>query len=255
MAEAALGLYDQVLHRIQSNHAAVEKEVIPYSLNGGVLGNVECPICNNTGMITIRDGFNIKSRECQCMKVRRAKKRIKESGLCGIMEQYSLKNYKIVDPWTNWIKEKAKEYINADGGWFYVHGLPGSGKTHICTAICSELIEKGEAVRYVIWTDIVQQLRSVINDREYDGIMRDLKNADVLYIDDFLKGNISDADMKRAFEIINARYNLPTKKTIISSERSLEYVQQLDPAVAGRIKQRSKGFCIRTQDKDWRFQA
>lgn len=189
------------------------------------------------------------------MNIRRAKKRIKESGLSELMDEYSLEKYKVIDPWTNWAKNKAKEFISAKSGWFYAHGKPGSGKTHLCTAICSELIERGNIVKYVIWTDLVQQLRSVINDREYDTVMQGLKNADVLYIDDFLKGNLSEADVKRAFEVINARYNVFSKKTIISSERSLDFVYQIDPAVAGRIKQRSKGFYIKTQDKDWRFSA
>lgn len=253
MAEGMCGIYSQALQNIIRNASASKKEIKPYSLNGGTLGNVECPICNNTGRtISNADGI-LRVEECSCMNIRRAKKHIKDSGLSEIMEEYSLGKYKAEDSWTKWIKSKAEEYIKTPNAWLYVHGVPGSGKTHICTAVCSELIKVGQNVKYVIWTDIVQQMRSVINEREYRDIMESLKRADTLYIDDFLKGSVSDADIKRAFEIINARYNLPSKKTIISSERSLDYVRRIDAAVAGRIKQRCKDFYIKTQDKDWRF--
>lgn len=249
------GLCGGILADIARRRVAVTEEIHPYSLNGGVLGNVECPICNNTGRTIqkLEDGVSLRVRECECMNIRRAKKRLKESGLLELMDEYSMQTYQTVDQWTSLAKQKAMDFINADKGWFYIHGTPGSGKTHLCTAICSELMSRGKAMRYVIWTDIVQELRSVINEREYDRVMQTLKDAEILYIDDFLKGSASEADIKRAFEIINARYNLPSKKTIISSERSLDFVANIDPAVAGRINQRSRGFRLKTPDKDWRL--
>lgn len=248
------GIYGSIINNIARNRVPVADEIHPYTLNdGGVLGNVECPICNNTGRVITKDGFNLTVKECRCMNVRRAKKRLKESGLIELLDEYTMQSYKTVDQWTNWARAKATEYINATKGWFYIHGVPGSGKTHLCTAICSELMQKGKIIRYVIWPDLVKELNSVINDSEYERVMHGLKDAEVLYIDDFLKGNASDAESRRAFEVINARYNIPSKKTIISSEKGLNYVADVDPAVAGRINQRSRGFYLKTPDKDWRL--
>lgn len=256
MEELLTGTYGDVLNSIRARRVPVAEEIHPYSLNdGGVLGNVECPLCNNTGRIITKESgsITIHVKECECMNIRRSKKRLKESGLIELMDEYSMQTYKAVDQWTKWARAKAVEYINTKKGWFYIHGIPGSGKTHLCTAICSELMQKGRIIRYVIWPDLVKELNSVINDYQYESVMRGLKDAEVLYIDDFLKGNASEAEAKRAFEVINARYNIPSKKTIISSEKGLNFVADIDPAVAGRINQRSRGFYFKTPDKDWRL--
>lgn len=251
-----MGNFDTILADIAKRRVPVAEEIHPYSLNdGGVLGNVECPLCENTGRIITKNGFNLHVRECECMNVRRSKKRLKESGLIELMDEYSMQTFTTSDQWTSWAKSKANEYINAAKGWFYIHGIPGSGKTHLCTAICSELMNKGKVIRYVIWPDLVKDLNSVVNDFQYNYIVNGLKNADVLYIDDFLKGSATEAEAKRAFDVINARYNTSSKKTIISSERGLNSVADIDPAVAGRINQRSRGFYIKTPNKDWRLSS
>ena len=251
-----MGNFDTILADIAKRRVPVTEEIHPYSLNdGGVLGNVECPLCENTGRIITKDGFNLHIRECECMNIRRSKKRLKESGLIELMDEYSMQTFSTSDQWTNWAKLKANEYINADKGWFYIHGIPGSGKTHLCTAICSELMQKGKIIRYVIWPDLVKDLNSAVNDFQYNYMVDSLKRADVLYIDDFLKGNATEAEARRAFDVINARYNIPSKKTIISSERSLNFVADIDTAIAGRINQRSRGFYIKTPNKDWRLSS
>ncbi len=77
--------------------------------------------------------------------------------------------------------------------------------------------------------------------------MKSLKEVDVLYIDDFFKpigGNRpSDADIRLAYEIINARYNR-RKITIISSERHISEIAEIDEAIGGRIYEYAKGYTV-----------
>ena len=187
------------------------------------------------------------------MVQRQAMLRARQSGLDEIMASYTFKAYQTPDAQTEKIKESAMNYVRyGDGKWFYISGIPGSGKTHICTAICSSLLKSGMEVKYVLWRDIAQKLKSVVNDPEYGEIMESLKRPKVLYIDDFLVGTMTDADFNRAFDIINARYNMPSKRTIISSNRDLSFVRSMDEAVGSRIYQRSKGFCFKAPDINWR---
>ena len=79
----------------------------------------------------------------------------------------------------------------------------------------------------MLWRDIAVKLKSVVNDfNEYERLISPLKNADVLYIDDFFKtgkdrvGNTmrpTEADCNLAFEIINYRYNQRGINAIIST--------------------------------------
>ena len=100
-------------------------------------------------------------------------------------------------------------------------------------------------------------------------MMDDLKKAEVLYIDDLFKGGRdmdgnykppTPADINAAFEIINYRYNSPDLITIISSERILAELNDIDEAIAGRIAEKSKpnGYCInlkRDAEKNWRMKG
>ncbi len=187
------------------------------------------------------------------MKKRRSIRRIRTSGLADMVERYSFDTYEVNGDQQRVIKAKARVFVDSDAECFFISGRPGSGKTHICTAICSELIEKDWEVRYMLWRSEAAELKAMINEREeYKQAIRTLRNVPALYIDDFWKGTISEADINLAFTILNDRYNSRGKKTIISSERSLEEILQIDDAVGGRIAERARGFRIKAPNENWR---
>ena len=77
----------------------------------------------------------------------------------------------------------------------------------------------------------------------------------ILYIDDFLKGRFTDTDITLAFDLINYRYNNKLT-TIITSELTFSQLMGIDAAIAGRIKERSKGFFMeisKGDDKNFRL--
>ena len=80
-----------------------------------------------------------------------------------------------------------------------------------------------------------------------------LKNVPVLYIDDFLKGEYTPADVKQAFMILNDRYNSRGKKTIISTERNMTDLINFDEAVGSRLAERAKGYTILAPNENWRI--
>lgn len=74
----------------------------------------------------------------------------------------------------------------------------------------------------------------------------------VLYIDDFLKGSVSEADLNLAYQLLNARYNA-ARRTIISSELSIGEIAGYDEAIAGRIFERFEGYSFKTAKVNRRF--
>ncbi len=215
----------------------------------------KCPKCQDTGHIIHRNGFEISVEDCECEIRRRNDMRIERSGLKDLLKSYTFDSYRAENEKTAAIKASAESYANSGGGkWFVITGRPGSGKTHICTAIIGRLIEKGLDCRYMLWRDAVRELKALVNDAEsYREKIDAYKRAEVLYIDDFLKGTVSDADMNVAFELLNFRYN-QSKKTVISGERSIAEVLKLDEAVGSRIYERGKGYLIQTAAENWRLQ-
>lgn len=222
----------------------------------GQLGELDCQICRNKGYIAIKNGNGIVTRECACVAKRRVLKRIRQSGMGDMLNMFTFDTYETPKPWHKDVKRKAVEYItDGFGKWFLIVGASGTGKTHICTAMCSELIEAGKRVRYMLWRQEAPRLKAMVYDRAtYEQEMHGYARADVLYIDDFFKGSVTDADINLAFELLNARYNAPRTQTIISSEKTVEELLDIDEAIGSRVYERSKGFNVLAPAENWRLQ-
>lgn len=212
----------------------------------GPLRYIDCPECRNKGFIAVRAGQAISYRECGCMPKRRVMRRMHESGLDSIIRDYTFASYRAAEPWQADMLTRAQQYAAEPKGWWYVCGTPGTGKTHLCTAICGALLKRGQDVRYMLWREDAPRLKALITDAEvYEAEMQTLKDVGVLYIDDFFKGSITEADKNLAFELLNARYNRRAI-TIISSERTIEDVLDIDEGLGSRIHERAAGNTFRT---------
>lgn len=250
--------------------------------NNGI-GNLDkedgynCDICKNKGMIAsvvYNEKFGYWTETvttCKCHKARNAIRRLHRSGLKNVVKDYSFDKYETPEAWQQTIKETAMQFCQDDNhNFFFIGGQSGAGKTHICTAIAVHYIRKGKEVRYMLWRDEITRIKSVVNEYDqYGSLMDSLKQTDVLYIDDLFKCGKGDdgkvkaptaADINAAFEILNYRYNNKNLITIISSERTLAELVDIDEAVAGRIAERSKagGYCInlkKDKSRNWRMKG
>lgn len=182
---------------------------------------------------------------------------LRKAGMEDMARRYTLDNYKATTPHREKIKAAAERFTREKTGWFFIAGQTGSGKTHICTAICTALMEEhGGEIYFMPWRDESTALKAGITDREwYEPRIKKLQTVPVLYIDDFLKGSSNEADLRLAFQILNARYNDTALRTIISSEITLEGITGLDEAIGGRIYERSRGFAVMAPPENWRLRA
>lgn len=216
----------------------------------GNLGGCDCKICRNKGVVfSVKDGY-IVSYECECMGKRRSILNIEKSGMKELIGRYTFENFIVKTVWQSDMKKKARNFLQDEtGSWFSALGSVGAGKTHICTAICAEMLNSGRAVRYMLWRDESVRLKSAVGDEErYSEMIRPLKRTKVLYIDDLFKTRsgeeIRAADINLAFEILNYRYCNKDLVTIISSEKTMDDLIKIDEAIGSRIYERSKDFCV-----------
>lgn len=190
------------------------------------------------------------------MVERSNRRRIERSGLADQLAYCTFDTYETPHEWQKQALSKAKAFTGEQGKWFYMGGTSGSGKTHLCTAIAGWFIQRGEETRYLQWRSDIPKLKALRNDSEaYGRGFREFAGAQVLYIDDFFKGNITEADINIAYELINARYINRKGITIISSEFGLEGLLGVDEAIGGRIVERSRGYAIKTPDYNWRLKG
>jgi DNA replication protein DnaC len=123
-------------------------------------------------------------------------------------------------------------------------GQPGAGKTHLLTAVANNLIQKRQvSVQYFPFVEGFSDLKD-----DWDLLNRKLyrmKRVDVLFIDDLFKGRDfpTPFQLENTFEVINYRY-LNYKPIMISSEKTVDELCDIDEALGTRIYEMSKEFTV-----------
>lgn len=209
------------------------------SIPGKLLG-YNCPKCLNRGF-SYRLGENGEpvAVPCSCKEIRRSIQRTAATGLGELIKHHTFQSFQTPEPWQQQAKNMAQEYAWNPIGWFVASGVSGSGKTHLCTAICGELNAQGRVITYRPWRETARQIKGAsLDSEERKRLIEPLLQADVLYLDDFLKtaaGHTpTTADVELAFDIIGPRYNRKAT-TILSTELSVKDLLTLDGALGSRI--------------------
>lgn len=122
-------------------------------------------------------------------------------------------------------------------------GQSGAGKTHLLMAIANQLMDNGIQVFYFPFVEGFNDLKS-----DFDNLnnrIEKMQKAEVLFIDDLFKGrkDSTQFQVEQMFGVVNYRYmnNLPM---LISSEKLIEDLIQIDEALGSRIYEMSKDYVI-----------
>lgn len=219
----------------------------------------KCEKCKDTTFILFKDenGYEM-AKPCECREKVISKKLLIAS---GISEDDSKKGFGGFNTFNEPALVNAKNtatlyYQNFKNieddriNSIMLCGASGRGKTTLGLAIANNLINTGVGVRYMPYRDVVTSLKQQLGSDAkyyYNEQMHRLKSARVLFIDDLLKGKITESDINIMYEIINYRY-LQRKPVIISTEKTIEQLLEFDEAIGSRLIEMSKGYII-TFDK------
>lgn len=223
---------------------------------------IECEKCgNHEYMWVVRDGERM-TKECECKTMRDNARRLRVSGLAEQVKKCTFESYQTKCDWQRAAKETVLKFVrDKDRQWLLLSGQPGCGKTHLCTAAAGKFIRAGADTRYMCWVDESTLLKACVNnEEEYSRRMKPLKTCKVLYIDDFWKTqkgqDPTPADVKLAFDLLNYRYCNRGLITMISTERTVCDMLDIDQAVGSRIYEMTKGYRMEFEgtEKNWRLQ-
>ena len=224
--------------------------------------NCRCTKCRDSGWLEYVDksGRRYMAR-CPCTEVQRARQMMQRSGISEEQQDRSFDNYITGDdPRLCSAKTKAFDYQKnfekserCRHNSFLLCGQSGAGKTHLGIAICSELMKRQIAVTYMAYRNSITRLKQNITNQEaYDAELDRYLQARVLYIDDFLKGKITDADVNIVYELVNYRYmnNLPV---IVSTEKSISGLLEFDEAAGSRLIEMCRGNIVQLKGKELNY--
>lgn len=114
-------------------------------------------------------------------------------------------------------KSVCQEFSEHLVGWILLEGSYGCGKTHLAAAIANAVVARGVPTLFITVPDLLDSLRFAYNSPEttFEARFDDIRNANLLVMDDFGTQNATGWAQEKLFQIINYRYinKLPTVVT------------------------------------------
>lgn len=128
-------------------------------------------------------------------------------------------------------------------------GPVGSGKTHLAAAIANDLLERGVAVVFCPVPDMLADLRAAVRDgREPEEVMDELRDAELLILDDLGAERVTDWVREQLFRLINYRYEqvLPIVATTNLTPEELE--EHLGDRTVSRLMEMCRWVLVEAPD-------
>lgn len=213
----------------------------------------KCPKCQDREIILFKNenGYDY-ARPCECKEERQIERLLHGSFITEEFQKLGFKNFNIKDmpPVIRIAYKTTKEYVQEFEKFrrdrensIALLGNPGSGKTHLLIAGCNNLMRKGVKVQYFPYVEGIKNLNDNFDELEMK--LERMRKVDLLFIDDLFKGRErpTEFQFENMQSVINFRYlnHLPI---LISSERSVDELCEVDEAFGSRIIEMSKSFLV-----------
>jgi DNA replication protein DnaC len=227
-----------------------------------------CPECLGTGVVVEPSpvGGAGYARPCICTRGVIEGDPLTAAGIPDHYRNCTLESFKIVKNADSSLvnaKRVAEEfallYPNVDIGLLF-SGPPGVGKTHLAAGIASRLIKTGKArCLFVDFSDVLLALKNSFNNPEIseESLLRPLRVARVLFIDDLGSMKISDWALDMLSNVINSRYKygrVLVATTNFPDETFSIKNQTLEDRIGHRLRSRLFEMCktVRMAGEDFR---
>ncbi|MGO4890325.1 ATP-binding protein [Anaerobacillus sp. MEB173] len=239
---------EEVLNKLRERASLAEQSVGSEEKTNH---NYQCEKCKDQlGYLNVKDGIEVWTR-CNCIALKRVEKLMKSSEITSEFRKMSFgsfltggKHPLIVAMYVcamDYYKDFDHVQKNRQNSVALL-GQPGSGKTHLLTAIANNLIQKKHlGVLYFPYVEGFNDLRDDFEALEEK--LGKMKKVDVLFIDDLFKKGSTEWEIKQMYAVINHRY-LNHKPIMISSELDVDGLCEVDEALGTRICEMCKDYTV-----------
>ncbi len=148
---------------------------------------------------------------------------------------------------------QARCYAQSLEGWLLLTGPYGCGKTHLAAAIANFAVSMGVPTLFLTVPDLLDSLRFAFSaeDTTFEQRFDEVRNAQLLVLDDFGTQNATPWAQEKLFQIINYRYinRLPL---VVTTNLSLD---EIEPRIRSRLLDPDLVTTVRIQAPDYRRPA
>jgi DNA replication protein DnaC len=197
------------------------------------LGRPDCPICGGVGFLRLdvppgHEKFG-RLEPCECRSgevAQNARQRLYELSNLNRLSHLTFENFRPSgNPKAEFITpqevsslqealQASEEFAMRLQGWLLLEGAYGCGKTHLAAAIANAAVHRGVPTLFITVPDLLDSLRFAFGNPEttFEARFDEIRNADLLVMDDFGTQNATAWAQEKLFQIINYRYinKLPT---------------------------------------------
>ncbi len=149
-----------------------------------------------------------------------------------------------------WAFNHARQYASSLNGWLLLQGGYGSGKTHLAAAIANFAVSMGVPTLFLTVPDLLDTLRFAYDstDTTFEERFEQIRNAELLVLDDFGTQNATGWAQEKLFQIINYRYinKLPL---VVTTNLALD---EIEARVRSRLQDPELVTTVRISSPDYR---
>jgi DNA replication protein DnaC len=254
---------DETLKRVA---AATKTGKVETVRDPGLVGDPNCPLCGGLGYLRRDlplghpDFGRIEICECRRQSVTEQVR----SRLFSIsrLEELSSLTFETFKPRgrkglgelhvqsLEWAFNHARQYATSLKGWLLLQGGYGSGKTHLAAAIANFAVQMGVPTLFLTVPDLLDTLRFAYDsiDTTFEQRFEQIKDAELLVLDDFGTQNATGWAQEKLFQIINYRYinKLPL---VVTTNLALD---EIEARIRSRLQDPELVTTVRISSPDYR---